>query len=107
MKCETEDSANRIICVATIKQIKGPKLHIHFDGWPKKWDFWTPITSQKVHHVGWCADVGIPLCPPKGMFQTTVKCLYTESPICSMLNLPNHLDICDSMSVTIGSLAQS
>ena len=81
MKCEAEDSANKIICVATIIRVKCEKLHIHFDGWPKKWDFWTAVTSQKVHYVGWCADAEIPLCPPKGMFcKTNLPLFHFLSP---------------------------
>jgi hypothetical protein len=31
----------------------------------KSGDFWTHLCSSSVHHVGWCANKGKPLIPPK------------------------------------------
>ena len=66
MKVEAEDSANKIVCCATILEIKRDRFKIHFDGWDNGYDFWTGIRGDKVHYVGWCQEMGVPLCPPKG-----------------------------------------
>ena len=66
LKVEAEDQHNHIICVGTIVEKRGERLKIHFDGWPKKYDFWTKVGCKRVHCPGWCEDMEIPLCPPKG-----------------------------------------
>lgn len=35
-------------CVATISQIEGKKITIHFDGWSNKWDATVPLNSFKI-----------------------------------------------------------
>ena len=73
MKVEAEDTANKLICCATICQIKKDKLRIHFDGWGQTYDFWTTVSDNKIHFVGWCEEMGIPLCPPKGKILTNTS----------------------------------
>eukprot|EP00475_Leptophrys_vorax_P031645 TRINITY_DN4799_c0_g1_i1.p1 TRINITY_DN4799_c0_g1~~TRINITY_DN4799_c0_g1_i1.p1 ORF type:complete len:251 (-),score=52.34 TRINITY_DN4799_c0_g1_i1:79-795(-) len=34
--------------VATILDIKDEKVFIHWDGWPKKWDEWIPLASDRI-----------------------------------------------------------
>ena len=68
MKIEAEDSQNGLVCCATIAEIRGCRLKVHFDGWPNDYDFWAKIGSSKVHFIGWCQEAQIPLCPPKGNY---------------------------------------
>ena len=67
MKLEAEDVANQLICCATILDMKQGKVKIRFDGWGKMYDTWFEIDSGEIHPVGWCEDMEVPLCPPKGM----------------------------------------
>ena len=68
MKLEAEDTDNKIICCATILQLRKEKLKLRFDGWGSKYDKWVNICSATIHPVGWCQDMGVPLCPPKGNY---------------------------------------
>ena len=63
MKVEAEDAKNDLVCCATITEIKGSRMKIHFDGWSEGYDIWTKIGSPKVHYVGWCQETELPLCP--------------------------------------------
>ena len=66
MKVEVEDTKNKQICCATIIEVKGEKIKIHYDGWSSRFDVWMKIGSKKVHCPGWCEEMEIPLCPPQG-----------------------------------------
>lgn len=41
------------ICVATISEVFGEYILIHFDGWGDEFDFWTHYTSPFIHPVDW------------------------------------------------------
>ena len=66
MKIEAEDADNALICCGTITNMKQDKVKIHFDGWDKGYDYWTTVSSGKIHHCGWCEEKGMVLCPPRG-----------------------------------------
>lgn len=69
MKLEAVDKANSsLVCVATIVDILGDWLLIHFDGWDDNhncYDYWTEYTSPYIHPVNWCKTKGKALTPPK------------------------------------------
>ncbi|XP_060856488.1 uncharacterized protein LOC132934225 [Metopolophium dirhodum] len=62
----TRTLPKQLICVATVADILGNRIRIHFDGWTDDFDYWTDITSTNIHPVGWCDKNGRTLCPPSG-----------------------------------------
>ncbi|XP_022170347.1 uncharacterized protein LOC111033751 [Myzus persicae] len=62
----TRTLPQQLICVATVADILGNRIRIHFDGWTDDFDYWTDITSTNIHPVGWCDKNGRTLCPPHG-----------------------------------------
>jgi hypothetical protein len=55
----------RLICVATISQVVGRLLKIHFDGWEDDYDQWMDARSPDIYPVGWCELVGHKLEAPR------------------------------------------
>ena len=67
MKLEAVDKTNTVLtCVATVSDILGDKILIHFDGWDNVYDYWSDPSSPYIHPVGWCQETGNPLSPPQG-----------------------------------------
>lgn len=68
MKLEAVDKKNSdaLVCVATVADVLGDKILIHFDGWDDIYDYWSDPTSPYLHPVGWCQANGVPLSPPNG-----------------------------------------
>ena len=73
MKLEAVDKKNSILtCVATVIDILGDMVLVHFDGWEDSYDYWCDPTSPYIHPVGWCQETGKPISPPNGMYQLYV-----------------------------------
>ena len=69
MKLEAVDVKNsKLICVATIADVLGDKVLVHFDGWEDIYDYWCDPGSPYIHPVGWCQKNGVTLSPPKGAY---------------------------------------
>ncbi|KAL4088691.1 hypothetical protein QTP88_023775 [Uroleucon formosanum] len=51
------------VYVATVADILGNRIRIHFDGWKDCYDYWVNITSTYIHPVGWCEKNGRTLYP--------------------------------------------
>eukprot|EP00095_Tigriopus_kingsejongensis_P003061 maker-scaffold101_size371023-snap-gene-1.12 protein:Tk03061 transcript:maker-scaffold101_size371023-snap-gene-1.12-mRNA-1 annotation:"lethal malignant brain tumor-like protein 3 isoform x2" len=68
MKLEAVDKHNAsLVCVATVTNVLGGRILIHFDGWEMAYDYWiVPGVCPFIHPVGWCEKNGIELTPPKG-----------------------------------------
>ena len=67
MKLEAVDKRNSsLTCVATVADVLGDHILIHFDGWEDIYDYWCEPTSPYIHPVGWCQANGKPLSPPNG-----------------------------------------
>ena len=66
MKLECEDVKNKSISVATICDINGDQICVHFDGWDSEHDFWTYPWDPILKPVGWCCENQKILCAPKG-----------------------------------------
>ncbi|KAL8570654.1 hypothetical protein ACOMHN_039089 [Nucella lapillus] len=65
MKLEAVDRKNTaLVCVATVADILGDKVLVHFDGWEDIYDYWCDITSPYIHPMGWCQDNARLLSPP-------------------------------------------
>ncbi|XP_071807333.1 lethal(3)malignant brain tumor-like protein 4 isoform X1 [Asterias amurensis] len=65
MKLEVVDQRNpSLIRVATVGDVTGHKINIHFDGWMEVYDFWMDDDSPDIHPVGWCNKTGYSLVPP-------------------------------------------
>ena len=68
MKLEAVDKKNPdLTCVASINNVIGDYLLIHFDEWDDSYDYWCRETCPYLHQVGWCIENGIRLTPPQGM----------------------------------------
>ncbi|XP_062504453.1 uncharacterized protein LOC134181229 isoform X2 [Corticium candelabrum] len=68
MKLEAVDRKHpSLVCVATIANVEGSKVLIHFDGWTNKYDYWCDDVSGDLRSVGWCKRNHVPLQAPKGM----------------------------------------
>jgi len=68
MKLEAVDKKNNTetTCVATVIDVLGDHVLIHFDGWDNIYDYWSDPSSPFLHPVGWCQENEKPLSPPKG-----------------------------------------
>lgn len=65
MRVEAADLMDpRLVCVATIAQIAGRLVRIHFDGWNDDFDQWMDISSPEIYPVGWCELAGYRLETP-------------------------------------------
>ncbi|XP_050435903.1 uncharacterized protein LOC126842792 [Adelges cooleyi] len=62
----TRTLPKQLICVATVADILGDRLRIHFDGWTDDFDYWTDVTSTNIHPIRWCDNNGRVLSPPSG-----------------------------------------
>ena len=73
MKLEAVDRNNPpSFCVATVIQQVGQRVRIRYDGFGKDSsnDCWCNFQAEELHPIGWCAQNGYPLQPPKGMWKT-------------------------------------
>jgi hypothetical protein len=52
--------------VATVADILGNRVRIHFDGQTDDFDYWTDIASINIHPIKWCDKYGRTLSPPSG-----------------------------------------
>ena len=67
MKLEAVDKKNTsLTCVATVADVLGDRILIHFDGWEDIYDYWCEPNSPYIHPVGWCQANAKPLSPPNG-----------------------------------------
>ena len=69
MKLEAVDRNNPpSFCVATVIQQVGQRVRIRYDGFGKDSsnDCWCNFQAEELHPIGWCAQNGYPLQPPKG-----------------------------------------
>ena len=66
MKLECDDKGNDAVCCATVGDIHGDQLCIHFDGWERCYDIWTYPWDPCLKPVGWCQENGVALSTPKG-----------------------------------------
>ena len=57
--------SHRLVCVATVAQVLGRLLRIHFDGWEDSYDQWVDCQSPDIYPSGWSEMVGFPLEGPK------------------------------------------
>ncbi len=77
MKLEAVDRTaadpSSAVCVATVANVLDGRILIHFDGdnddggGGGRRDYWTrPSASPHIRPVGWCAENGVKLVPPRG-----------------------------------------
>ncbi|RUS84759.1 hypothetical protein EGW08_007501 [Elysia chlorotica] len=65
MKVELVDKRNPILIrVATIADVQGFRLLMHFDGWDSIYDYWIDEDCPDLHPPHWCEKVGHTLQPP-------------------------------------------
>ena len=80
MKLEAEDISNNLVCCATILELRGNRAKIRYDGWAKKFDAWIRLDSGHLHPVGWCQEMEVPLCPPKGKtYGLKLKIIFNQT----------------------------
>jgi hypothetical protein len=62
MKLEAVDLMEpRLICLASVAQVVGRLLRIHFDGWDSSYDQWMDCTSPDIYPIGWCQLAHYPI----------------------------------------------
>nr|CAB3260147.1 lethal(3)malignant brain tumor-like protein 4 [Phallusia mammillata] len=61
-----------LTCVATVIDIIGDYILIHFDGWDSDYDYWAISTSNYVRPIGWCKENEKELSPPLGFAEGEV-----------------------------------
>ena len=67
MKLEAVDKKHTALtCVATVADVLGDRILIHFDGWEDTYDYWCDPSSHYIHPMGWCQESWKPLSPPNG-----------------------------------------
>lgn len=65
MRVEAADLMDpRLVCVATVAQVAGRLVRIHFDGWSDDFDQWMDCNSPEIYPIGWCELAGYRLEPP-------------------------------------------
>lgn len=65
MKLEAVDKKNpRLICPATVGDVRDDEIFVSFDGWRGAFDYWCRFDSRDIFPVGWCEKSGHPLQPP-------------------------------------------
>ncbi|XP_048575342.1 uncharacterized protein LOC116616629 isoform X2 [Nematostella vectensis] len=70
MKLEAVDRNNPpSFCVATVIRCSGHRVCIRYDGYgaDSSNDIWCNFQADELHPIGWCAQNGYPLQPPKGV----------------------------------------
>lgn len=66
MRVEAADLMDsRLVCVATVAQVAGRLVRIHFDGWTDEFDQWMDSSSSELYPVGWCELAGYRLETPE------------------------------------------
>ena len=55
-----------LICVASVAQVQGFRILVHFDGFSKTHDFWENANSPNLFVAGWCESHRQKLMPPPG-----------------------------------------
>ena len=67
-KLEAVDIKNKntYVCVASVADMYGDKVLVHFDGWEDDYDYWCYYNSPHIHHVGWCQENLKTLSAPNG-----------------------------------------
>lgn len=66
-KLEAVDKHNPdLICAATVADVIGENILIHFDGWTHDFDYWCSASSRLIRPVGWCKAKDKALTPPEG-----------------------------------------
>ncbi|PAA91341.1 hypothetical protein BOX15_Mlig023258g1 [Macrostomum lignano] len=64
-KLEAVDRKNPLfVCPATVKEVRGDRVHVAFDGWRGAFDYWCRFDSHDLFPVGWCGRAGYPVQPP-------------------------------------------
>ena len=65
MRLEAVDTRNpALVRVASVAEVEGRRIKIHYDGWPEEFDVWTDDMSGDIHPAGWAARTGHCLMSP-------------------------------------------
>ena len=75
MKLEAVDRRNpTLVRAATVTDIEGYRVKIHFDGWDEIYDDWFEADSTDIHPVGWGEKTRHPLEPPLSKWCVMCMC---------------------------------
>ncbi|XP_065572553.1 uncharacterized protein LOC136034943 [Artemia franciscana] len=97
MKLEALDmNYDRRPCVATIADVIGARILVHFDSWDQKYDYWTDIQSPRIFPVGYATENSLRLTTPKGVtdfswetYLSETKSEAVPSPLLSKFRRPS------------------
>eukprot|EP01059_Diplonema_ambulator_P016604 TRINITY_DN2825_c0_g2_i3.p1 TRINITY_DN2825_c0_g2~~TRINITY_DN2825_c0_g2_i3.p1 ORF type:complete len:200 (+),score=39.29 TRINITY_DN2825_c0_g2_i3:86-685(+) len=68
MKLEARDRQfPKYLCFASVVEVDGRRIKIHFDGWSAKYDYWTDDDTLDIGPVGTVESLGYFLDRPRGM----------------------------------------
>lgn len=67
-----------LFCVLSVVDVTGRRLKLHFVEYPEKYDFWTVVDSPFLFPVGWCANNGRQLQPPKEYLDQSMDFNWTQ-----------------------------
>lgn len=76
--------------VATVLRLCGYKALLRYEGFDEddSHDFWVNLCSSEVHSVGWCAERGKPLIPPRTIENKYSWRKYLKDNLTNALTLP-------------------
>lgn len=77
--------------VATVLRLCGYKALLRYEGFDDECshDFWANLCSSEVHSVGWCAQRGKPLIPPRTIEKKYAWHKYLQEQLTGALTLPS------------------
>lgn len=77
MKIEAVDKRNPVLIrVATVTEVDGHLLKLHFDEWDECYDYWVEDDCSDIHPAGWCHKTGHPLTAPPSEFQISKQYMH-------------------------------
>ena len=88
MKLEAVDKENsNLICVATVRDVLGNFVLVHFDDWEDIYDYWCDAGSPFLHPVGWCQKNGVALSPPKSKKESQLNRNHSADVFLTLLQI--------------------
>ncbi|XP_037950183.1 lethal(3)malignant brain tumor-like protein 1 isoform X1 [Teleopsis dalmanni] len=86
MHLEAEDlNGNGQICVASVADVLGDRIRVHFDGYKYCFDYWVDICSPYIHPCGWHSSRQELTVPPKFKYTRFDWAEYIKQERCGVI----------------------